>query len=337
MGKPFTFHFSRADDGSLRAMTMLDLQATCGLCGYEEMQRFYRGVFFHNLNIPRFLRLIREAPRLLKYSCSNCGEPVVPGMVHRGALTYGFVGGDGVIHAFFKVDEREGIDPIFLLRERRRLDPQALPTWDADDADERDRTFELDEDMVFEALGRTMHPKGVWRSLWEEFFEDPAAQCEHVAPGCWLYLGNDEESLDDFEEDFPEDFEGLVRFAVQEEPEGDRWFQGKMHGRYAQWLPPNASGALAQNGCVALALLDPEVALREIEWALERARLEFVREGEEAQVRITNITTPRGVCWEGEIVLEDVLKFAATTAVTPSEAGRFVAEEVIAELLGLSL
>lgn len=340
MAKPFVFHFSRGAGRTPRGMVVVDLQADCALCGYEEIQRFYHGVPFHSLGLPTWRRLIQRCPQRLAYPCSNCGQEVLPSMCRRGALTYGMADGSGLIQSFFPVREGQGHSPTHQLDPQRSLDPQALPQWEPDAQDARERHEALDEELLFHHLGRLWSFKAAWRELLQEAHRSREAQLEEVAPGAWLAAASDRASLTSLLDAEPELQRGsLLRCDLLQRPQGLAWLgaQQALHGAPAAWLPPELLPALRQGSLVAVACLDATPALEVLTQTLTRGRLEFTQEGQGPQAVISQIKTPRDIPWSGRLSLRAILQHAAHTAISPGDAARLAAEEVVAELLGLTL
>ncbi len=328
-------------------MMIVDIQAECSVCRYTEIQRFYHGVAFHSLGIPKFKRFVDGAPGLLNFNCTNCGEPSTPASARRGAVTYGFADGTGIIQAHFNCQDGRAVAVDFTLDGGRRLDPQSLPPWSVREPRPReDHRPSLTEDEVFATCGRAFHLKGLWRSLLDEHLETGQALFEQAAPGCWFGVGADEEEIEALlaDIDLP-DFKAasergeLVLLALMERPEGLPGFDdtAPIHGDPASWLQPQAIEALREGRCVAEIHLDPTLALDAMTSALKRARLEFVVNDTGAEIFLAQITTPRGALFEHEVRLSSVAQLAAFTAITPGEAGRQVIEEIVAELLGIDV
>ncbi len=349
MSKPFVFHFSYGAHDTPRVMLVVDLEGVCGLCGYEEIQRFYKGVAFHSLGIPSFKRFVERAPGHLAYECSNCGSAVTPQMCTRGAVAYGFADGAGVVQAHFEV--KDGVvDAVgYTVDGGKRLDPQSLPPWTrrepilAQDVD-----AELGPERVYERCERVFHIKGVWRALAADFVEHGEAVMEQVSGGCWLVLGADEDEIEEmlaqeadaaFLEELDKGMLALV--GLEEAPAELPWLKGTgdlLHGNPKQWLQPEVYEALMEGRVKAEVYLSRSAALQALEAAFKLARLEYrVDDSDQGRTWVMDITTPRGVVLEYGVELEQVLRLAAHTALTPGEAARMVAEEAVAKLLGVEL
>jgi hypothetical protein len=344
MSKPFVFHFSRGDNLTPKIMVIVDLLAECGTCGYEEIQRFYRGVAFHSLNAARWRALTEEAPQLLSYECSNCGERVGPEMGQKGALAYGFADGAGVLESFFAIQGGRGVNALHHLRGGAKLDAQALPRWDAQTEDARELTTRLDEDAALAAFGRVMSLKVPWRALLARAARDGEASVVQPAPGTWLLAATPQAPVEALIERDPALAAALregsaVRSSLLGPVRGLFWWRGvaTTHGIPGAWLAPEARAALSSGEVVAEAVLSWAPALEALVGALERARLTCAVQGEGADAVVVEIKTPRELPWGGEIPLRAVLACAAHTAILGPEAARMTAEEIIAELLGLTL
>ncbi|MBH24411.1 MAG: hypothetical protein CMH57_08170 [Myxococcales bacterium] len=340
MSHTFTFHYS-AGPGGPRVMAIVDLEASCGTCGYTEIQRFYHGLPYHPLTLPRFKQHIQASPDLLGYDCSNCGDPVTPTHTTRGAWTFGFPDGEGIIQAFFtcRFGEPEGLH--YVLDPRTTLDPQALPIWGRDDVARRSEKLErLDDDAIFERFGRVFTVKHAWRLLWEEHQGSGELVMEEAAPGCWLLMGDDRaDALAWARGELGDTFDRLLAAEINAPPERlTRALPGPIPGRYIQWMQQEASRAIDAGTCCAIALLDPTVALKRLSATLRRGRLTFeLDEDEHGGPLLREITTPRGDTHPQEILVSHVLKYAAHTGMTPGDAARYAAEVLIGELMGLEV
>ncbi len=344
MSKPFVFHFSLNADEVLCAMVVLDLEAFCGVCGYQEMQRFYGAEPFHALNVARWERLVRQAPSRLGYRCSNCNAPVGPEAATRGALTYGFCDGLGVLQSLFVVREGEGREAVHTLQEDKRLDVQALPRWEVEEGHERELIHPLSEDSLYARLKRPLSLKAAWRSLLRDHAASGEGLWEAAAAGVWLCAAASAKEEARLLEHLP-DPRTRARLAQGElarvglldapPPQEGFWDAGLRQGAAPRWLDPKHLDGLQAGRVVAAAYLDPRLILRELTRALELARLTFEVEGEGLDARVHAIKTPRDVTYPASLKLADLARCAAHTAVTPTEAGRIAAEGVVADLLGL--
>ena len=347
MAKPFTFHFSHGAHDTPRVMLIVDFQTQGQICGYEEIQRFFHGIPFHSLNILRFMCFVVESSALVGFACTNCGEKIDAAMATQGAVTYGFADGSGTVQAHFQCVEGLPRGLVYTLDGARKLDPQSLPPWTAGkQRPVEDYVDGLDEELVAENLGRVFSLKGLWRSMFEEHARSGETLMERAAKGCWIFVGADEHEVDEMVQDSgDEDFDRLYRcgelslHTLDEAPESVliSGGEGPTHGNYRQWLQGEAIEAIEEGRCVGEVYMRSSEALEAVDAAFRLARLEFVVNDSTEGVFVTQITTPRGAVLEAGVELCDVLRLAAHTGITPGEAGRMVAEEVVAELLGIDL
>ena len=108
----------------------------------------------------------------------------------------------------------------------------------------------------------------------------------------------------------------------------------RISGHWRGWLPEEITRQLEEGDLIAVALIHPEHARQVITRAFEVARLEFEQgEDEDGEQMYSHITTPRESAYPGELFLSDVLARAAYTGITPGEAARLTAEEIVGVLL----
>ncbi|TXD33730.1 hypothetical protein FRC98_20205 [Lujinxingia vulgaris] len=342
MAEPFVFHFQRGPAGEPEVMYMVDLDCACQLCGHVQYQRFYHSTAFHTLSLDLLDELAERAYLKAGYECENCGTEVGPDATRRAALTYGFADDAGVIRVFVdRLEETLRYD----LQPRRRLDPQAMPTWhpDAESALVYD---ELDEDELEEVFGRPFNIKWAWIDLLEDWVEDPEGGAySRLAPGLWAVVERDEESADQLADEVDEDefFDALdsgdlaviplhdslpVALATHDHPE-------RIFGRLHTWLPSSLSTAFKKEEVWADAYVSRQAAIETMERTLTTARLTYTLHQTEADVFFSEITTPTGAVYGRGVAISAVLRRAVHTGLTPGEAARLTAEEIVGILLQL--
>lgn len=348
MGKPFTFHFSYGAKDTPRVMCVVDLQASCAVCGYQEIQRFYRGVPFHSLSNPSFHLLVSQASSWLSFACTNCGSAVDQAQCERGAVTYGFADGAGLVVGHFRCDERGQVaHQGYTLSGGKRLDPQSLPPWTKrEPVSEADMEPSLNEDLMFEACGRVMSLKGVWRSLLAEHLACGEALMEQVSPGCWFVVGADEDDVEALVAEGEDevlralaDKGEVVLMSLMDPPEGLPWLKApsEVHGNPRHWLPPDILEALTEGRLCAEVYMRRADVEEAFLGALRRARLEFRVDDSSGETWVLDVTTPRGVSYDAGVPMSALMAMAAHTAITPGESARMGAEEVVADLLRVDL
>ncbi len=342
MSKPLTFHFSYGLARTPRVLVVVDLLADCPGCGYTEIQRFFHGVAFHSLNVPRLVAIVAQLPSLLGYRCAQCGGEVTDAHCRAGALNYPFADGAGSLGAVFTARAGAVVSPRYWVQGGKRLDAQALPTWEPP-VNAHVVTDRLDEDQIFSHCGRVMQPKGVWRSLLVDCSDSGEALLEQAAAGLWFAASRSEEELDEVVAEDTELASAIDRGEVamvelSHEPLQVPWFgEGVPRGTLGEWGPTEASEALRDGELHACAFVETARCLDALTATLRAGRLEFSVSDAGPDTWLTDVATPRGELYPEELALGEILRFAVQTGITPGEAGRFVGEHVVASLLGLEL
>lgn len=336
MAEPFVFYFKPAHDGRPLLMYIADLSCACGVCKHPQIQRFYHATDFHSFTLTRLDELADEAATKAGYECENCGEMVGVDGVNKTTVTVGFPDETGLLRAF---TDLESDTRTYQLVEDRRLDPQELPGFGANEASPIYDA--LDDALVEERLGRPTNLKVAWRHFLEGF-------CEHRDEG-WTRLGRGivayvtEGSLDELVEvSFAED-EGLQadealedaylidleesvpdELATHENPE-------EIVGAYRQWLGASAVESVSTGEFRAGALVSVSTVRAIVERAFEVARLDYDFDAEALVYRA--ITTPGELQYESDLSVESILHRAVFTGITPGDAARLTAEEIVGVLL----
>jgi hypothetical protein len=104
-------------------------------------------------------------------------------------------------------------------------------------------------------------------------------------------------------------------------------------GRWEQWLPASVQSALRDGTLILWAVASPEHALDVIERAFEVARLSWTLDEDGTFATIRDIKTPHEELYPGQLSAQVLLKRAVYTGLTPGEAARLSAEEIVGTLL----
>ena len=341
MAEPFVFHFVPDEAGRPEAMYIADLECACGLCQHPQLQRFYHATPFHPLTIGRITRLAASIHQKAGYECENCGCDVGPIDVVRGALRWAFADDAGELVGFVEgFGQPEGARARWQLIPERRLDPQVQPAFTPDEA--RPVHDRLDELVMEAALERSLSVKQAWRELALDWLEDPRGGAwTRVAPGYWLVIEADAASARALATELREDELGadspqvaLVALGPELEGPATHAEPSQMAGRWQGWMPEALRARLEAGRAWAGALVDTGRARQSVARAFEVARLEWIWvERGPAGGDFSEITTPRGGRFEPTLALEAIAERAVYTGVTPGEAGRLTAEEIVGTLL----
>lgn len=354
MAEPFVFRFAPGEHGIPQVMYVADVRCECGLCGHPQMQRFYHATPLHPLTVEVLAALAREVYLKAGYECENCGEFVGPQHVHDAALTYGFADDAGVIRAFVVGPAHKsaaGVQPgaegegamKFELIARRRLDPQELPGWQP--AAERGVvSARLSEAVVERELGRAFSPKLLWLELFEDWREDPEGGAfAQAGPGYWLLLEKTEllagelgEAIEDEEYRQASDAGDIMVIDLLEStPEGlaTHARPEAMPGRWQAWLPDWAQTALNEGEAWAEAHVSRAGVVDQMRRAFDLARLTYRVDETAVDVFFSEITTPGQEVYGRGVSVSSVLRRAVYTGITPGEAARLTAEEIVGMLL----
>ena len=345
MAEPFVFHFSLDEQQRPQLMAMIDLSCACTLCGHPQLQRFYRALPYHAMTWRALTRQARQAHQLAAYECENCGSPVGPEAVQTSVLTYGFADHAGEVLLYATAPaEPDGSPLLCQVKPLRRLDPQVQPVFRPVESlgpiltPEPLRTQdELDalEVEVSARLSRVFSLKVSWLELVAQqrrWPDEPA--WARQAPGVWAMVGSSQGALDEVErwlQSHDEDFamardsgqllscslphSAPVGLATYERPE-------LLQGQWSSWFGP-----------ATRCLVRAQDASQMLEYTLQTARLTYTLEGAGPQAVIHQITTPREGGYSRPVHLEAVLRRAIFTGVSPGEAARQTAEEIVGLLL----
>jgi hypothetical protein len=340
MAEPFVFYFRRGPRGRPEVMYMTDLECRCGLCGHLQLQRFYHATDFHSLTLQGLEALFDEAYEKASYVCENCGTDVGPDHVLRTALTYGFADDAGLIRLY---DDFEDDVRRYQLVPRRRLDPQDIPHFVPDPL----RGIEvdvLDDETLDQHLGRPFSLKQAWTELIEDWLSDPeggayARFCEAL----WVVVEATEELagelIDEVDDALFQQYQNdgdLIVVAIGESVPHDlatHKHPEHMAGRWQTWMPRHIGRAIVEHNLWADAHLSRKAALETVARAFDTARLRYEVDKTSADTFFSQITTPTGAVYGRGLSLSSVLRRAVYTGLTPGEAARLTAEEIIGVLL----
>ncbi len=336
MAEPFVFHFKPAPDGRPLLMYIADLSCVCSLCKHPQIQRFYHATDFHTFTLRRLDELADQTPAKAGYECENCGEDAGLEDVVKTTVTVGYPDEAGLLRVFTDLESGER---RYQLVERKRLDPQELPGFEPIQA--LPIYDELTDDLVEERLGRCTNLKIAWRELLDDFAEYGDEAWSHFGQGMIAYVTD--QSLDDlvdasFDEDdelaADDDFENAILIRLADSVPGDLATHenpSDIFSRASAWLPEHHWQALESRDLDAGALVSVSRAKEIVERAFEVARLESTLVEDDDVFR--EITTPGGLQYESDLSVESILRRAVYTGITPGDAARLTAEEIVGVLL----
>jgi hypothetical protein len=316
MAEPFVFHFDRDSRGFPTLMTIADVQGECGLCKHDEIQRFYRAVPFHSMTLDGLRDVAFQIPSWAEYVCANCGSEVGPEHVVASTFVWGFTDDSGLLRIYGTGDSAR-----FEFVPDRRLDPQELPGFEPPATP---LVFDaIDDSVVEEELGRPFNLKVAIREFVQEVFADDE-------PGVWAPLGKSmwivNGTLADLPTlDLPED-PTCVEVRLDSPPAGLSTLPEAvaMPGRVETWLPEGVPEKVR-------IVVDLRAIHDALSLAFDVARLTF--DADESAVR--NIVTPMEQAYPHDLAYLAIAQRAAYTGISPGEAARLTAEEVVGPLLNL--
>lgn len=352
MAEPFVFCFRPDAHGHPEQMYIADLLCACGVCGHEQIQRFYPSIPFHNLTLSRFERLLDEAHLRAEYACENCGSSVGPQEVATAVVRFAFADDCGEIVSYLNEFGRiDGPSVVHQLYPHRRLDPQVQPRFSPDEqleqhlvldewllaGSELDRRLSIKQSVRERVAYHWLGPERVQEGEPLRFF------FEHLAPGYQLLLLDPaRESLERLMRDdayFPEvtaqhelhwiDLLESTPHALptHEHPE-------QLTGAWRRWLPAALIEQLDAGESQCLVGVSAKQASAVIERAFEIARLDYEQErSPEGALSYVAIRSPTGDAYGKPLPLRAVLERAAYTGITAGEAARLTAEEIVGVML----
>lgn len=316
MAEPFIFHFKPNSDGEPEAMYMTDLLALCSLCKHEQIQRFYHTTSLHRLDRENIVNLATTLDSKIELECENCGTDFQPADVIATTLSFSFADDTGTFVAFYRNEILR-----FEIYENKRLDPQTLPGFELPEHD----AFEYLE----EKLQRVINPKKLWLELFDSLAEDPKEGAwATAAPGYHFVIHHDEEEHLQFLASFAQDsdFEIALDNMPARLPLGN---EEMLYAPIETWLTPLLLKELEKNAIFATAIVSSLGIAETIQRAFKTANLSYTYKNS----LFTEIKTPTDVVFDGEIAIISVAERAVATGLTPGEAARLTAEEVVGTLL----
>jgi len=306
MAEPFVFYFSPDLEGAPLLMVIADLDVACGLCKHPQIQRFYHATPYHQLTCSVFENLVQNVAQKTGYECENCGEAVGPDHALRGTLTLGFPDEAGLIRGFWARNKPN----LYTFVPGKRLDPQELPGFEPPQGGS---STTLSDALVLEMLGRVISVKMAWRALIDDFVASPQGGAElDCADGLTLLLGED---LSDYLHTEDDDHLFIELEEFEDMP---------------AWLGTSRIAALNATGKAGV-LISSSAVYDVIERCFEVAQIAYIFDENDQTFR--QITSPQKIVFEGELDIEDILYDALFNGMTPGDAGRLAAEEIVGKML----
>lgn len=337
MAEPFVFHFTPDALGQPQVMYIADLSCACTLCGHPQLQRFYHATPFHPLTWSSVHELADQLPTKVSYDCENCGTTSTTDFVQGTVLIYGSP--DHLFELYIYTDLKQN-QRQYQLKLNRRLDPQVQPRF-VPEAGAQYVFEQLDEETFESLTGRVFNLKLAIMTLLDEWSDDPTGGAYmQLAPGCWVFIHESvnatERMIDQVERDVPILATYTSISLTDSEPTGlaTHEYPEYMHGRWTSWWPAETLEIIKAGKCSVELLVDEEAVVEAIEAAFETARLTFVIESVAGSGLVFDaITTPREEVYQNRLFVDDVLRRAVFTGITPAEAGRLTAEEIVGLLM----
>ena len=304
-------------------MYVADIRAECALCRHVQVQRYYHATPLHTVTLHTVRALALGVGAKLSYDCPNCGEPVRPEHAVSTALTWGFADDSGLVRGF--LPDAHDATSLRWQFVQRRLDPQDLPGWAPDPAEPAFAT--LDDAAIEQQCGRVLNPKSAIREVLDDWRHDPAGGAiATVARDMHVVATSDDASVDDLLtqlDDLPDDH--VVVPLSDSVPAGLATHRdpATMPGNLRDWLPAEVDLAKV------FVVLAPASVDAAFDRAFEVANLQFER----TDTGIEQITTPRESRYPRAVTTQSVLRRAAYTGLTPGDAARLTAEEIVGSLL----
>lgn len=321
MAEPFVFHFRRGEGGAPEQMYLADIRAECGLCRHVQVQRYYHSTPVHPVTIATLTRLATSVAQKTTFECPNCGSEVGPEHALSTAFTWAFPDDTGLIRGFMP----DAADPTSLrwqFAPHWRLDPQELPGWEPVEGEPT--LAMLDDEVVEEALGRVVNVKSAIREALCDWLDDPTGGAiATVAPDMTLIAAGPDATLDELAAELDPAGVGIglddavpTDLPTHREP-------AEISGCLDGWLPAGVNRADVR------VYVKPDAAFEVLERAFDVANL--TRQRDEAGY--TDITTPRDATYPRPLPILAVLRRAVYTGLTPGDAARLTAEEIVGTLL----
>ena len=318
MAEPFVFHFKPGPDSEPLQMYICDVLGRCGLCGARQIQRFYHAASFHRLTVSRLEQLARQGLEKLDTECENCGTAVGADCTTMTVLTWGFADDSGTLTSWVTPDGA----CVWSVAPNRRLDPQTLPGFEPPEQPQQ-----LTDDWVEEHLGRVLNTKQLWIELFDHVDDEPGAAFETAATD-YLIAVSDEPLDGLFDSDdwvISLDGEPSSPFLPFHETADD------LFASPIGWLSEARRKQLRDGQRFAAASVSADQIRGAIERAFAVANITFAYDPSE---RIySDIKTPTEVAFGHPLPLLAVAQRAVYTGITPGEAARLSAEEIVGTLL----
>ena len=299
---------------------MADIRAECGVCGHVQLQRFFHATELHSATSRTLRHLAESVAAKTGFECPNCGSSVEQAHACNTAMTWGFADDAGTVRAVDDDPQKSSL--AWELRPNIRLDPQALPLWQVEQP-----SATLSEALVLERLGRPVSVKSYVREVLADWTtsESPSVQAQ-ICTHAWL-VADETSSLDGHLDALRADVDAgdllAIRFddavphklATHREP-------ATMPGAFDEWMPavPRAQVAM---------LVDTAPIQAVVERAFQIANITADRQ----ESGWHEITTPRGSAYPRALSIESIARRAVYTGLTPGDAARLSAEEIVGTLL----
>lgn len=321
MAEPFVFHFRRGDAGQPEQLYIADIRAECGLCRHVQVQRYYHATAIHPVTVDTLRRHATSVSEKTDYACPNCGTAVGPQHALSTGFTWAFPDDAGIVRGFVP-DARDPSSLRWQLTPGRRLDPQELPSWVPDPA--AVVHTELTDPRIEETFDRPINPKVLIREALLDWLEDPSGGAiARVSADMTMIAAGPDASLDELAEEL-----GAVGTAIELDdclPLGLPTHRSpdELSGQLQGWLPAEVDRSAVRF------YVRPDRAIAVLDRAFEVANLTVERDAS----GYTHITTPRESPYPRPLPIMAVLRRAVYTGLTPGDAARLSAEEIVGSLL----
>lgn len=338
MAEPFIFHFSAGKLGGPEVMYIADLKCACTLCKHPQLQRFYHATNLHTLTWAGLHHLAKTLPEKVDYTCENCGTPSSPEFVLASTLIYGSP--DHTYELYLYTNHQQSNRRQYQLKLGRRLDPQIQPRFTPEE--DAQHLFDVLDEETFELLTkRVFNTKLAIVELIDSWLDAPdggAYTC--LAPDLWVFVDQSQSQVND-----------LVDHVIAINPDLDEMygisltdsvpytlpthaFVETMPGHWRTWFEPDVLELIESGKCCVEMLVSQPSAMDAVTQAFQTARLTYtVGEDQEMGPVLENIMTPRDEPYAKSLYLDDVLRRAVYTGLTPGTSGRLSAEEIVGLLL----
>ena len=349
MAEPFVFCFRPGAGGHPEQMYIHDVLCGCGVCGHPQIQRFYLSTPLHALHRAVLWELVTSADQAAHYLCENCGEEVGAQDVEAAVVRFAFADDAGEL-VFFVRDFGVVNGPAVALQcaPGRRLDPQVQPRFEPDisggDVIHCERP--VSPGLINKVFGRHLSIKQAMISLfqsWDGTHEDGdyVFMLSQIARGAFLVVGDEYEEL---EEDFvleqeiraygaPLHWMSLSTMAPPSLPFFEDVSKG-LSGQWRAWMPDVMQECIMEGSCVMWMGVDLSIIGEVFERALQVARLEVVAEElQGGDVCYLRVITPHKESMDLELSRKQIAARAFWTGISPGDAARLSAEEIVGMLL----